>query len=183
MKIVRLGNTETYLLFVSYIMKYGNEPPELKKQLSNILRNYTNWLYTTAGYYDKAVQGTHFNFDDTELFDTLEKFPVTDVFLATDNLERGYAFTQRSKHRYHIFRDNSLDWQQNALADMLLLSKGNLLFTPQFSTFSELAWYWGNCQQDVCNYRSSDFFQKSGQTFKTVWHRGTNHEKPNGHVG
>ena len=39
MKIVRLGNTETSLLFVSYIMKYGNEPLELKKQLSNILRN------------------------------------------------------------------------------------------------------------------------------------------------
>jgi hypothetical protein len=124
-----------------------------------------------------------FNYDYTELFEILEKFPVTDVFLATDNFERGYAFTQRSKHRFHIFRDNSLDWQQNALADMLLLSKGNLLFSPQFSTFSELAWYWGNCQQDVCNYRSSDFFQKSGQTFKTVWHRGTNHEKPNGLVG
>jgi hypothetical protein len=65
MKIVRLGNTETHLLFASYIIKYGNEPPELKKQLSHILRNYTNWLYTTAGYYDKAVKGTHFNFDDT----------------------------------------------------------------------------------------------------------------------
>ena len=38
-------------------MKYGNEPQELKKQLSNILRNYTNWLYTTAGYYDKSVPG------------------------------------------------------------------------------------------------------------------------------
>ena len=65
MKIVRLGNTETHLLFISYIMKYGNEPMHLKKQLSHILRNYTNWLYTTAGYYDKAVNGDKMNFDDT----------------------------------------------------------------------------------------------------------------------
>ena len=65
MKIVRLGNTESHLLFISYILKYGNEDPYLKKQLSNVLKNFTNWLYTTAGYYDKAVRGSQMNFDET----------------------------------------------------------------------------------------------------------------------
>ena len=40
--------------FISYILKYGNEDPYVKKQLSNVLKNFTNWLYTTAGYYDKT---------------------------------------------------------------------------------------------------------------------------------
>jgi hypothetical protein len=144
---------------------------------------YKRHRYTMAVHY-RTFNTDHFdkhdfNFDDSELFEILDQFPETDIFLATDNFEMGYAFTQRSKHRFHMFRDPTLDWQQNALADMLLLSKGALLFTPQFSTFSELSWYWGNCRQDVCNYRSSDFFQRSGQKFKTVWHRGTDHEKSN----
>ena len=65
MKIVRLGDTESHLLFIFYILKYGNEDPYLKKQLSNVLKNFTNWLYTTAGYYDKAVIGSQMNFDET----------------------------------------------------------------------------------------------------------------------
>jgi len=40
-------------------------PFRLKKQLSNVLKSYTNWLYTTAGYYDKAVCGSQMDFDET----------------------------------------------------------------------------------------------------------------------
>ena len=62
MKIVRLGNTESHLLLISYILKHGNEPNYIKKQLSSIFLNYVNWVYTTAGYYDKSVNGNKFNF-------------------------------------------------------------------------------------------------------------------------
>ena len=67
MKIVRLGNTESHLILISYIMRYGNEPKYVKDWLKNVLMSYTNWLYTTAGYYDKTVKGNVFNFDNTAL--------------------------------------------------------------------------------------------------------------------
>ena len=65
MKIVRLGNTESHLLFLSYILRYGNEVPYIKQQLTNMLKSFTNWLYTTAGYYDKTVPGNRMNFNNT----------------------------------------------------------------------------------------------------------------------
>jgi hypothetical protein len=65
MKIVRLGNTESHLLFITYILKNGNENAYVKSQLSSMLKNFANWLYTTAGYYDKSVPGNKFNFTET----------------------------------------------------------------------------------------------------------------------
>tara|TARA_B100001093_G_C26666299_1_gene944151 strand:- start:122 stop:976 length:855 start_codon:yes stop_codon:yes gene_type:complete len=65
MKIVRLGNTESHLLFITYVLRHGNEVPYIKQQLTNMLKSFTNWLYTTAGYYDKTVSGNRMNFDNT----------------------------------------------------------------------------------------------------------------------
>jgi hypothetical protein len=65
MKIVRLGNTESHLLFLTFVLKHGNENADIKSRLSSMLKTYTNWLYTTAGYYDKSVPGNKFNFTET----------------------------------------------------------------------------------------------------------------------
>jgi len=69
MKIVRLGMTETELVFLTYVIRYHGEslPSDIKKQISNFILNMVNWLYTTSGYYDKSVKGTYFNFDVTAL--------------------------------------------------------------------------------------------------------------------
>jgi hypothetical protein len=67
MKIVRLGMTESDLLFLSYVSKYGNLDNEIKKHVSKYILNMTNWLYTTSGYYDKSVKGNYFDFDVTAL--------------------------------------------------------------------------------------------------------------------
>jgi hypothetical protein len=63
MKIVRLGSTETTLLFLTYLSKNHTLDAELKKHISKKLLSCVNWLYSTSGYYDKSVNGTHFNFD------------------------------------------------------------------------------------------------------------------------
>ena len=76
MKIVRLGMTETELLFLTYVIQYQNSqvPPEIKKQISSFIMSMVNWLYTTSGYYDKTVNGSHFNFDITSLNSNYFKF-------------------------------------------------------------------------------------------------------------
>jgi len=54
---------------------------------------YKRHRYTIAVHY-RTFNTDHFDshdfkFDDSELYEILEKFPVTDVFLATDNFARG----------------------------------------------------------------------------------------------
>lgn len=56
MKQIRLGFTETTLLFVYYMEKILCIEPEIH-QLEPIKRSMINWLYTTSGYYDTNVEG------------------------------------------------------------------------------------------------------------------------------
>jgi len=67
MKIVRLGMTESSLLFLTYISRNFQLEPQIKKQISKYILSLLNWLYTTSGYYDKSVKGNNFNFDVTAL--------------------------------------------------------------------------------------------------------------------
>ena len=63
MKIVRLGMTETSLLFLTFVSRNYKLDPQTKQMISRIIMSMVNWLYTTSGYYDKTVFGNHFNFD------------------------------------------------------------------------------------------------------------------------
>jgi hypothetical protein len=54
-KLLRLGFTETTLLFIYWCKKYKN----IKfKEMKN---TFTKWLYTTSGYYDKTMNGNYFD--------------------------------------------------------------------------------------------------------------------------
>jgi hypothetical protein len=62
MKIVRLGYTETSLLFIHYI-RINTDKYEFSKDDTEFINTLINWLYTTSGYYDKSIKGDYFNFD------------------------------------------------------------------------------------------------------------------------
>jgi hypothetical protein len=68
MKIVRLGMTESGILLLTFAHQHGNFPPPVKHQIFHYLLHLTNWLYTTSGYYDKAVTGSKFNFTETAVY-------------------------------------------------------------------------------------------------------------------
>jgi hypothetical protein len=76
MKIVRLGMTETELIFLTYVIRNKGSflNPDIKKHISKFIMNMVNWLYTTSGYYDKVVKGSYFNFDVSALNQNYMKF-------------------------------------------------------------------------------------------------------------
>ena len=74
MKIVRLGMTETSLLFLTFVSRNYELDPNIKKHISQMILSLVNWLYSTSGYYDKTVKGDHFNFDITALNKNYFKF-------------------------------------------------------------------------------------------------------------
>ena len=66
-KIVRLGMTESGLLFLNWVYKSVKLNQEQRQMIMKHIMNLTNWLYTTSGYYDKSVKGDKFNFDQSSL--------------------------------------------------------------------------------------------------------------------
>lgn len=67
MKIVRLGSTETSLLFLTFVLKNYKLENHIQEYVIRTIMSCVNWLYSTSGYYDKSVKGEHFNFDNTAL--------------------------------------------------------------------------------------------------------------------
>jgi hypothetical protein len=59
MKFQRPGYTETTLLFIQYLREHGiNSEKLIKSEVK-----FINWLYSTAGFYDKEVSGSYFDID------------------------------------------------------------------------------------------------------------------------
>ena len=58
--MIRLGFTESQLLFYYYLDKFKLIDKKLYEDRQNHL---INWLYSTSGFYDKTVAGSYFNFD------------------------------------------------------------------------------------------------------------------------
>jgi len=90
MKIIRLGMTESGLVFLTYLSKSGLiTDPNLKKNISNSIMSLLNWLYTTSGYYDKQVKGNYFNFDMTALTKNFFTF-IKDLEITLENCDKTY---------------------------------------------------------------------------------------------
>lgn len=61
MKIIRIGNTELHLTFIYFVECYCGKiltNNEIKK-INEIKNRYIDWIYKTAGYYDKDVKIEH----------------------------------------------------------------------------------------------------------------------------
>ena len=74
MKIVRLGMTESGLVFMFFLLKTYQFDQEKTVLIKKQILSMVNWLYTTSGYYDKTVRGSHFDFDETALNGRFHEF-------------------------------------------------------------------------------------------------------------
>jgi hypothetical protein len=84
MKIVRLGYTETSLLFIQYIK--NNKNYNFTNDDTEFTNTLINWLYTTSGYYDKSIEGTYFNFNgDTCINSIVYNNYMNDLLLNLNN--------------------------------------------------------------------------------------------------
>ena len=90
MKIIRLGMTESGILFILFLKD---------NSLSNSYLNLLNWLYTTSGYYDKQVKGNCFNFNQTCITENYNKF-IQQVILSINDCDIQLLF---HKHFLNIF--------------------------------------------------------------------------------
>lgn len=107
MKIVRLGMTETSLIFLTFISRNYNLDPDVKKNISKIIMSMVNWLYSTSGYYDKSVIGKNFDFDFRSLNKNYFKF-INHLEESIGNCEITQFFIHEGfvMHLFNIYKND-----------------------------------------------------------------------------
>ena len=94
---------------------------------------------------------------DEKFFEVLDKVPSDgNFFLCTDSEDVERRFIERYGHGDRVFvyvkrlraQDESLG-QQDALIDLLLLSTCRVIVGSRYSTFTEFAWWLGDCKAEV----------------------------------
>lgn len=68
MKLQRTGYTEGTLLVTKYLQTL--DPDKYSYVINQSLHRFTNWLYTTSGFYDKSIAGTYFNFNGKNIINS-----------------------------------------------------------------------------------------------------------------
>jgi hypothetical protein len=87
MKIIRLGYTETSLLFIFYIQKI--KKLNIRNNYDNkFLNTFISWFYTTSGFYDKSIKGNYFDFDCNECINSINyNVYMSELFISIKNCD------------------------------------------------------------------------------------------------
>lgn len=94
------------------------------------------WYQQVRGHYVEAIN----------------RNPIKKVLICTDNkqeLELLLPYISKDKEIIYYDPTSDLSRMQNDFCELLLLSKGKHLIGTNNSTFSELAWWYGDCKQTV----------------------------------
>jgi hypothetical protein len=88
MKIIRLGYTESSLLFIFYIQKIKKLNIITNNDDIKFINNLINWLYTTSGFYDKLIEGSYFDFDGNKCINSINyNVYMNELFLSLKNCD------------------------------------------------------------------------------------------------
>jgi hypothetical protein len=88
MSFIRLGFTESTLLFYFFIEEIRKE--NLSQDRKDSQKSLINWLYTTSGFYDETIKGSHFDFSYEECKKSM---------IYREYFNRLYLFFKRNKER------------------------------------------------------------------------------------
>lgn len=91
-KLIRLGNTEFNLVFANFCEKYLDIPEDISEDIKKIRLVYTDWIYKTAGYYDKNIEIQDFYRYPDSFTSKLDQF-VDSMGKALFNFDRVFAIS------------------------------------------------------------------------------------------
>jgi hypothetical protein len=176
-KILRLGLSESTLLFIFWVENYKKiNIKEENKKNNNILevkKLIGNWLYTTSGYYDKQIKGSYFNFgyiNDTNIYIEYMK-TIYNILLNSDMLNLSFHCLSECNNNHLIEFKNSFGAKlinhisQEIIYDFI---KGkNVLFISPFASLIKEQIISGNCKKIYNNFPDVNniYTYKSEYTF------------------
>jgi len=104
MKIIRLGNTETHLLFAYFMVTHTDAENYIKQYFHDQFIDAAKWLYTCCGYYDKNIS---LNFPEAAYNPNFIKY-VNDLEIVVENCYETQFYFQPEP--YSIFKKYQYDF-------------------------------------------------------------------------
>ncbi len=119
--------------------------------LSVHIRTWASGLWKESGP-ENIPQYNWYLKERSNYVSAINRSPLKKVLICTDNksemqLLLPHISTEKEIHFYE--KSDDLNRMQNDFCELLLLSKGKHLIGTNNSTFSELAWWYGDCKQTV----------------------------------
>lgn len=172
-KILRLGYTESTLLFLFWLNYYKNIN---NSEIFNSKNNLTKWLYTTSGYYDKTQNGSYFNVEHKKedpviykiymniIFDFIKNSDIYDFKfhnLPNEKFKEEFKQLINPKQESHLTQEIVFDFIKNK--KILIISPFSPLIKSQLES--------GNCKviyhttpnvNNICIYKFPYTFFNNG---------------------
>jgi hypothetical protein len=137
--------------------------PIIQSKVKSELTKPNGWDSPTIGVHIRSTNGGFLKKKFTHLIDTLEellqKYPNHKIFLAADTQEREDQYKKHFKDKLITYnnpidgqkqkRSNTISGVQNGIVDMLLLSNCDILLGTGESSFSFMAFIFGQMEQYV----------------------------------
>ncbi len=172
-------------IFLSYLSKLNPQDEVLNKiNLFSVKKNISEMVGVHVRRNEFILNGRAQNSNDLFFFkrmdDLLLSNPNLRFFLATDSKKTEEIFKERYGNKIVTFPKENLDRNssvaiQEALIELLLLSKTKRLLGTYASTFTEMAWWFGKCKStvEIVGLYSINFTdRKSKSTLKSLIFRG-----------
>lgn len=162
---------------------YDRTPVELKerylKQIKKLIikKNIINQVQKICSTWKGDIVGVHIRLGDfkkypdrvvkiEQFFMKMDKMKDNTFFISTDETSCIKKFIERYGSDRIFYRDHPYDERKNdyisAFIDILLLAKCKRLILTNYSTYSQLAWYFGGCTEKfdiICNPKQIKFIK------------------------
>jgi len=135
---------------------------EIKKELLDIIKliskqfnkntisvHIRSWISDKWNDNSKKLHNQYFDINKIIRYMNQYNIDKTTFFLSSDNDKYIELLKQHFNNIITYNPDKSLTNQQNAFIDLLLLSKNKLILGNSISTFTEMAWWYSNCNSKV----------------------------------
>jgi hypothetical protein len=151
LKYLRLGFTETTLLFIYFIETYNKE--FISAEMIESKKKLIKWLYTTSGYYDKKIQSCYMDAKHTDnsdpviykqYFNTLLNF-IKDADVFSYGIHYDKTSYEFSVMLNYINKKKNIEINKNTFFDFTK-NKSILIISPFSELFKE-QYYSENCKK------------------------------------
>lgn len=109
---------------------------------------------TSGSFQDNRSSSSRYNhyFNNRDNFiKFINESKLTNVFISTDNLQEIQYIIDKieNKNIFYYTKNKILSKLQNDFVDLLILSRGTQLIGSHISTFTEMAWWYSNCNKNI----------------------------------
>lgn len=137
-------------------LKINNDVLECVNKITNKYQRFLSvhirtWKTPKNPINSEASRYNHYFNNRDNFIKFINESKFTNVFISTDNLQEIQYIIDKIKNKnvFYYAKNKILSKLQNDFVDLLILSRGTQLIGSHISTFTEMAWWYSNCNENI----------------------------------